>query len=147
MFLFLATSSVCVYILCVVLLYGLSKKEETSRTKVILHSVLQYLCLSLLVLAFISGILYYQESGYGHPIGTHNDIGFITDLMTLTFLFVIVLVYNIRIIRSFCHPIYTKESIKGLHEFILYLRPFNADKESFGRMVKIFGSLAKPCVE
>lgn len=146
MFLFLAISSVFIYILCVVLLYGLSKKEETSRAKVILHSILQYLCLSLLVLAFISGILYYQESGFGHPIGTHNYTGFITDLMTLTFLFVIVLVYNIRIIRSFCHPIYTKESIKGLHEFILYLRPFITDNEKFGRTVKYFSDITFPAV-
>ena len=146
MFLFLAASSVCVYILCVALLYVLSKKEETSRIKVSLHSILQYMCLSLLVLTFISGILYYQESGFGHPIGTHNNIGFITELMTLTFLFVIVLVYNIRILRSFCHPIYTKESIKGLHEFILYLRPFNADNEKLGKKIKFFSDITLPAV-
>lgn len=146
MFLFLATSSVCAYILCVALLYVLSKKEETSRIKVSLHSILQYMCLSLLALTFISGILYYQESGLGHLIGTNNYIDFITDLMTLSFLFVIVLVYNIRIIRSFCHPIYTKESIKGLHEFILYLRPFNSDNEKFGKTVKFFSNITFPAV-
>lgn len=146
MFISLFIVSIFIYLFSIGILIYISRTEATNRVEVYLHSALQYICLSMLSLAFISGILYYQENGYGHPIGTFDNGGFLSDLATLSFLFVVVLVYNMRLIRSFCQPIFTKNSIKGLHKFILYLRPFNEDGGNVEKLIKRFAKATYPAI-
>lgn len=139
-------ASIIFFLLAIGILFYISKTEDTSRMEVYLHRVLQYICLSLLSLAFISLLLYCQENGYGHPIGTLDNGGFLSDLAILSFIFVVVIVYNLRFIRTFCQPIFTKGAIEKLHEFILYLRPFKEDGGNIEKLIKEFANETFPAV-
>ncbi len=138
----LTICGIIVYIFCIIVLYLYSRKETVTDTIVSVHELLPYVCLSSLSFAFISYLLYIQDSGLGHPIGTHSTIGFITDLGVLSFVLVIVLVYNLRLVRNFCQPIYTYSVVDKLHKFFLYLRPFKSDKDNFKRIVKRFTKIS-----
>lgn len=142
----LSIIGITIYLLCIIVLYIYSRKETVSYKIVTVHELLQYVCLSSLSFSFVSSLLYIQETGIGYPIGTHSSSGFITDLMFLSFIFVIVLVYNLRIVRNFCQPIYTYNVIDKLHKFFLYLRPFKTDQDNFKRIIKRFSKVSFPAV-
>lgn len=138
----LTISGIIVYIICIIALYSYSRKETVSDSIVSIHELLQYICLSALSFAFISFLLYIQDSCLGHPISTYSSTDFISELMTLSFVFVIVLVYNLRLVRNFCQPIYTYSVVDKLHNFFLYLRPFKSDKDNFKKIIKQFTKIS-----
>lgn len=142
----LSIIGIIIYILCIIVLYNYSRKETVSYEIVTVHELLQYVCLSSLSFSFVSSLLYIQETGIGHPIGTFNSSGFLTDLMVLSIIFVIVLVYNLRIVRNFCKPIYTHNVIDKLHKFFLYLRPFKTDQDNFKNIIKLYSIVSFPAV-
>lgn len=124
------------YAISLLLTFSLSKKERVTTETVLAQNVMRYMNCVMLITLFTSFLLALQETKISHPIGTFNNNGFLTDLMTLSFVFTIFVVFNLRIIRHFSQPITKAEDVDSFDKFILYLRPFKSDDFRYGKIVK-----------